>query len=81
MNFIIFHGINFAKIFKLKYLLRIFRHIESIKKKKKQEKKIDHLYAERIKNKDYAFFDTIQLLSELQINNTEKNVKIRHSIQ
>lgn len=78
----IFHGINFAKILKLKYLLRIFRHIESIKKKKKQEKKIDlHLYAERIKNKDYAFFDTIQLLSELQINNTEKNVKIRHSIQ
>lgn len=64
----IFHGINFAKIFKLKYLLGIFRHVENIQKKK-QEKEINlYLYVETIKNKDYAFFDTIQLLSELQIN-------------
>lgn len=64
----IFHGINFAKIFKLKYLLEIFRHVENIQKKK-QEKEINlYLYVETIKNKDYAFFDTIQLLSELQIN-------------
>lgn len=33
----IFHAINFAKIFKLKYLLRIFRHIESVKKKSKKK--------------------------------------------
>lgn len=64
----IFHGINFAKILKLKYLLEIFRHVENIQKKK-QEKEINlYLYVETIKNKDYAFFDTIQLLSELQIN-------------
>lgn len=64
----IFHGINFAKILKLKYLLEIFRHVENIQKKK-QEKEINlYFYVETIKNKDYAFFDTIQLLSELQIN-------------
>lgn len=65
----IFHAINFAKIFKLKYLLRIFRHIESVKKKsKKKDWSLYDLYAEKIKNKEYAFFDTIQFLSELQIN-------------
>lgn len=35
----IFHGINFAKIFKLKYLLEIFRHVENIQNKKKNKKK------------------------------------------
>lgn len=66
----IFHGINFAKILKLKYLLEIFRHVENIQnKKKKQKKEINlYFYVETIKNKDYAFFDAIQLLFELQIN-------------
>lgn len=34
----IFHGINFAKIFKLKYLLGIFRHVENIQKKNKKKR-------------------------------------------
>lgn len=39
------------------------------KTKKKQKKEINlYFYVETIKNKDYAFFDTIQLLFELQIN-------------
>lgn len=38
-NKMIFHGINFAKIFKLKYLLEIFRHVENIQNKKKNKKK------------------------------------------
>lgn len=35
----IFHGINFAKILKLKYLLEIFRHVENIQNKKKTKKR------------------------------------------
>lgn len=34
----IFHGINFAKILKLKYLLEIFRHVENIQKKKTRKR-------------------------------------------
>lgn len=34
----IFHdGINFAKILKLKYLLKIFKHVESIQKKTRKK--------------------------------------------
>lgn len=43
----IFHGINFAKIFKLKYLLRIFRHIESIKKKRNRKKRLIFIFMQK----------------------------------
>lgn len=40
----IFHGINFAKILKLKYLLEIFRHVENIQKKKNKKKRLTFIF-------------------------------------